>query len=365
MADRAPHAGAGRPCHARRPAGRGACFALGLLAWLIAGPLAADTVRIATFNAELQRDGPGLLLRDIDRGEDKQIAAVIDMIAVAAPDILALQSIDWDHDGLTLAAFTARLADAGIDYPHTFFPRGNRGLPSGADLDGDGRPGEPEDMQGFGAFTGQGAMAILSRFPILADRAQVFDALLWRDLPGADLPVHPDGSPFPSSEALQVQRLSSSGHWAVPVELPGGQVLTVLTFHAAPPVFDGPEDRNGRRNADEIRFWPLWLDGAFGPLPPGLPVVAGDTNQDPAEGEGRKAAIQALLADPRLQDPFAGATGDLATVEWDGIGRFRVDYVLPSADLSVVDAGILRPGAQGIGEGASRHALVWVDLHFP
>jgi hypothetical protein len=28
-----------------------------------------------------------------------------------------------------------------------------------------------------------------------------------------------------------------------------------LVSHSTLPVFDGPEDRNGRRNFDEIRFW--------------------------------------------------------------------------------------------------------------
>ncbi|MEC9313216.1 MAG: endonuclease/exonuclease/phosphatase family protein, partial [Pseudomonadota bacterium] len=46
-------------------------------------PAQADTVRIATFNTELSRKGPGLLLRDIERGEDPQIAAVIDVILAA------------------------------------------------------------------------------------------------------------------------------------------------------------------------------------------------------------------------------------------------------------------------------------------
>ena len=55
-----------------------------LLACLIPCLSAADTLRVASFNAELQRDGPGLLLRDIGRGDDPQIAAVAEVIARAA-----------------------------------------------------------------------------------------------------------------------------------------------------------------------------------------------------------------------------------------------------------------------------------------
>jgi len=34
----------------------------------------------------------------------------------------------------------------------------------------------------------------------------------------------------------------------------GGQVIHILASHPTPPVFDGVEDRNGRRNHDEIRL---------------------------------------------------------------------------------------------------------------
>ena len=33
------------------------------------------------------------------------------------------------------------------------------------------------------------------------------------------------------------------------------KVVHFLVSHPTPPVFDGPEDRNGTRNFDEIRFW--------------------------------------------------------------------------------------------------------------
>ena len=74
--------------------------------------------------------------------------------------------------------------------------------------------------------------------------------------------MHPDGQPFPSDAAQAAQRLSSTGHWVVPVSIKD-TLFTVLTFQAGPPVFDGPEDRNGLRNRDEIRFWQVFLDEAF------------------------------------------------------------------------------------------------------
>ncbi|MEX0303480.1 MAG: endonuclease/exonuclease/phosphatase family protein [Leisingera sp.] len=341
-------------------------LAAGLLLVLAAGAAQAETIRIATFNSELSRGGPGLLLRDIERGKDPQIDAVVEVIAAVQPDVLALQGIDWDYESLALAALAVQLAEAGASYPHRVSLQPNAGLPppEPLDLDGDGRTGGPRDNQGFGRFRGQGGIALLSRRPV--DRAGIrsFSDLLWRDLPGALLPQHPDGSPYPSPETQAVQRLSSTAHWLIPVELTGGGRLNVMTFHASPPVFDGPEDRNGRRNRDEIRLWQLLLDGQLGPVPEGPFVIAGDANLDPVQGEGIKPAIRGLLKDPRLQDPLPGsAIGGLATVDWPGIGQMRVDYVLPSAGLRVTASGVAWPkGPEAAAARASRHRLVWVDV---
>ena len=339
----------------------------------------AETLRIASFNTELSRDGPGLLLRDLVRGTDPQLQAVRGVIAEVSPDILLLQNVDYDLGLATLDALRNWLAEAGADYPHLFALPPNSGLETGLDMDGDGRVGHARDSQGYGAFYGAHGMALLSRYPVDAGAAQDFSALLWRDLPGALLP-EVEGRPFPSAEALAVQRLSSVAHWAVPVELPGGP-LTLLAFHAGPPVFDGPEDRNGRRNHDELIFWRHYLDGRFGPAPDGRFVLLGAANLDPSDGEGRREAIRALLSDPRLQDPkparpdgpmadSPGQRGDprLDTVAWPAPdpGHKRVDYVLPAAGLRVVGAGVFWPPVgdplEMMARTASRHRIVWVDL---
>ncbi len=332
----------------------------------------AEPLRIATFNTELQRDGPGLLLRDILRGEDPQVAAVVEVLAQTKPDIVSLQGFDYDLTGRAIAAFTTLLRNAGLDYPYAFFSRPNTGMATPFDMDGNGRRAEPRDAQGYGRFWGQGGMAVLSRYPIRTDEVQDFTALLWRDFPGALLPTA-GGAPFPSEDAQSIQRLPTTGHWVVPVDVPNLGRVDLLTFHATPPVFDGPEDRNGRRNHDEITFWLKFLDGAFGPAATDSFVLLGDFNQDPDEGEGIKEAIRRVLTDPRLQDPEPKSEGSQAltgdpfdTVDWDDPvpGNMRVDYVLPSAEWRVIGTGVYWPsGAPGETAAiASRHRLVWVDL---
>ncbi|PTQ74935.1 endonuclease/exonuclease/phosphatase family protein [Celeribacter persicus] len=338
-----------------------------LLSLLLLSPFVAvaDTLRVATWTVELSRKGPGLLLRDILKGDDPQVLAAQAHIRALSPDILLLTGFDTDLDGHTLAAFAQAL-----DYPHLFTRPGNSGRPTGRDLDKDGRPGEPEDAQSFGAFTGQGGVVLLSRLPVMEEEIRDFSELLWRDLPGANLP---EG--YFDEKDLDVLRLSSHAHWDIPV-LWQGRPLHLLAYAAIAPVFDGPEDRNGRRNSDETRFWSLYLDGALEAGSPAAPfVILGDSNLDPKDGDGDRAQMQALLADPRLIDPLPaadhgadianpGQIGDprLDTADWsDPVpGNLRVDYVLPSVGLRVVDAGL----AWGAGQGeiVFRHALVWVDL---
>lgn len=346
-----------------------------LLGFLLFRPLpgGADAIRIATFNTDLTRAGPGLMLRDIAGGKDPQVAAVLDVISTVAPDILALQGVDWDHDGAGLGALVEALAAAGMDYPHRFSARPNSGWATDLDLDGDGRRGGPGDAQGYGDFSGQKAMAVLSRHPIRESELRDFTALLWRDLPGAVLPQHEDGTPFPSAGAQAIQRLSDTAHWVVPIDLPGGRVLSLLTFYATPPVFDGPERRNALRNRDEIALWLRLLDGRLGDVPQNV-VLAGAANLDPAASDGHRSAIRALLDHPRLQDPqprSMGAATDnsaetFATVDWPRVGRRRVDYVLPGREWRVRDAGVFWPAEGEPGHdtalAASRHRLVWVDL---
>ena len=98
----------------------------------------AEPLRIATYDAGLRRDGPGLLLRDITLAEDQATAAIA-MIAALKADILLLTGMDQDQQGASLRALAEALAARGVHYPHLLPLAGNRGVETGLDLDGDGR----------------------------------------------------------------------------------------------------------------------------------------------------------------------------------------------------------------------------------
>ena len=363
-------------------------------------PPAPGAIRVAVFNTALSRPGAGLAWKDIGEAA-AQPRAVAEIVQRVRPDVLLLLEIDHDPEHRALTAFVALLREGQggaepIDYPHAFAAPVNTGEPTGFDLDGDGADTAPGDAQGWGAFPGQYGMAVLSRLPIESVRS--FRLTLWRDMPGNLMPAahYPEG-------AAEVLRLSSKSHWDALLRLPDGRPLHLLASHPTPPVFDGPEDRNGRRNHDEIRFWTDYIDGAGwlrdddgrgGGLPAGAGfVVAGDLNADPMDGDARREALAALLAHPRVRDPeprspggAAAAAADgganaahrgdpaLDTARWrasPGPGNLRVDYVLPSTDWEVTGAGVFWPApgdplarlTEGLRRPASSdHRLVWADL---
>ncbi len=146
---------------------------------------------------------------------------------------------------------------AAIEYPYRFVAPSNTGIPSGFDLNNNGAIGGPDDAFGFGFFPGQFGMAVYSMYPIDVDDVRTFQLFRWADMPGALLPDDP-ATPAPadwySPAELEVFRLSSKSHWDLPIDV-DGRTVHFLVSHPTPPVFDGPEDRNGTRNFDEIRFW--------------------------------------------------------------------------------------------------------------
>jgi Endonuclease/Exonuclease/phosphatase family len=395
-----------------------------------AAPPQAD-VRFATFNASLNRGSPGLLtahLSDptVDDPFRKQAKNVAEVIQRIRPDVLLVNEFDplGNADGNpgpedlfrdNFLEVSQSLAQP-IEYPYAFIAPSNTGVPSGFDLDNNGSVGGPNDAFGFGFFPGQFGMVVYSKYPIDYDNVRTFQLFKWKDMPGALLPIDPaTKQSWYSSEELSVLRLSSKSHWDVPIQI-GRKTVHFLVSHPTPPVFDGPEDRNGRRNFDEIRFWADYIspgksgyiyddEGEGGGLKPGeLFVMAGDQNSDPLDGDSVPGAIQQVLehrlVNTKLTAESAGAveatalqgganathlsdprfdTADFA----DGApGNLRADYVLPRKTLQLVDAGVFWPlqgdplfrltgvfnpadwGAVG-NFPTSDHRSVWIDVTVP
>ena len=276
---------------------------------------------------------------------------------------------------------------------YSFYRPTNTGVPSGVDLNGNGRKDEPGDAYGYGKYPGEYGMLLLSRFPLRDADARTFRMLLWKDIPGSLLPDGTNGKPaFYSPASVNIFRLSSKSHWDVAAEIYGRQIH-LLCSHPTPPVFDGPEDANGRRNFDEIRFWRDYLtagpvadwirddNNVKGGLPNDVPfIILGDLNSDPGRSDpvdGEHAIVQ-LLSHARVSDPKPGSIGAGVAPDRNSdagqrtfrTAKFgRVDYVLPSRDLAVAGSGVYWPDKSVEGsaaaEEASDHRLVWIDITIP
>jgi hypothetical protein len=191
-------------------------------------------------------------------------------------------------------------------------------------------------------------------------------------MPCAYLPFYPDsGESWYSEEELKAFRLSSKSHWDVPIEI-DGEVVHFLAAHPTPPVFDGPEDRNGKRNYDEIRLFADYISddrkdsdyiyddgGNYGGIESGKKgkgrgkakfVIAGDYNADPFESGFNGAATQftknPLINNSVIPSSMGGAeqslrqgdnnlehcgpaiydTADFGEAQFGGPGNIRVDY---------------------------------------
>jgi len=360
-------------------------------------------LRVATYNASLHGEAEGELLQRLDAGDDvaRRVAAVIQHLR---PDLLLLNEFDYDAAHAAADRFQREYLEVGqfgqepIHYPYRFLAPVNTGVMSGFDLNRDGRLALPEDGWGFGQYPGQYGMLVLSRHPIDAAAARTFQAFRWQDMPGALAPVMPETvEPWYPDEVWEQFRLSSKSHWDLPVDTPLGRIH-FLVSHPTPPVFDGPEDRNGRRNHDEIRFWAEYVSGETqdwivddagrrGGLDPDARfVIAGDQNADPVDGDSTDTPIRMLLDHPRLlAHPAPRSKGAVLDAQRKGginleqrgdpaedTGRFtpragnlRVDYVLPSLGFEVSDSGVFWPLADEVGADwveASDHHLVWIDL---
>jgi 3-phytase/alkaline phosphatase D len=402
-----------------------------LLAGLGATAHAADKIRFATFNASLNRDLSGQLLSDLANplaigGVSSTVANriaqahnVAEILQRINADVLLVNEFDFDRNGFATAdsnatalgyssqsaklfqdnflsashGNTVRGVTSAINYAHRYTPNTNTGVASGFDLNNNGAivttsgaAGYGDDAWGFGNFAGQFGMTVYSKYEIVGVRT--FQNFLWKDMPGNLLTNDPTANKlnsFYSASEIAGLRLSSKNHADVTVRI-NGQDVHFLTAHPTPPTFDGTEDRNGKRNHDEIRFWADYIagqgyayddQGRTGGLASGARfVIAGDYNADLVDGDSFKGvvmgtpynAIGQLLNNPlvnTLLTPLAPGGVDAAThpsnngsanqshlgdpaadtADFSDFapGNLRVDYVLPSANLQMTDAGIFWP----------------------
>ena len=367
-------------------------------------------LRIATFNVSMFRNSAGELATDLADPSHTQARLAASVLQEIRADVVLLNEFDFDTNGTSARLFADNFLAVGqdgrepLDYPHRFVPSVNTGVHSGLDLDNDGKitstPGSQAyggDAWGFGEYEGQYGLVVLSRIPI--SEIRTFQTLPWAEMPNNKLPTD-----WYSTEEQPLVRLSSKTHADVTIDTEAGP-LHFLVSHPTPPTFDGPEDRNGRRNHDEIVFWRDYIDGAgwiyddeglTTPLGSTASfVIAGDLNADPNDGDSTDSPIRALLDHERVQDEPApssqgaadasdrqggananhtgAAANDTADFNDNSVGNLRIDYVLPSANLTILGSGVFWPTADDpnfeiVGDfphKLSDHRAVWVDLSVP
>jgi endonuclease/exonuclease/phosphatase family metal-dependent hydrolase len=369
-----------------------------------------NSIRFATYNTSLYTETSGGLISRLQKDDNnaKKIAAVIQY---QKPDVLLLNEFDYDAEGIAANIFQknylaiAQDGQAAINYPHRYFAPVNTGVQSGMDLDNNGTIGgegrsRGNDAYGYGLHPGQYGMLVLSKFPIDDNAVRTFQNLLWKDLPNAIQAENPTTkAAWYSDEVWKNLRLSSKSHWDVPIATPNG-IVHFLVSHPTPPVFDGPEDRNGARNHDEIKLWADYLDNknadwlcddkkqCGGLNRDARFVIAGDLNADPMDGDGINGTIKQLLDHPRvLKHAAPRSKGAVTAAQLSGganlehrgehaedtgdfgpkVGNMRLDYVLPSANMTLKDSGVFWQSPDEIGSqwmDASDHHMVWLDLSF-
>lgn len=370
---------------------------------------AARPLRVATFNASMWRAANEQLAAELADGSSAHAQKVARILQHIDPDVVLINEFDRDSTQLAVTRFiqnylqSAQNAELkGLVLKSAWAPETNTGAPSELDLDNNGMiassPGTDAwagDSFGFGRFPGQYGMLILAKHPIQMDAVRTFRTFRWKDMPDHLIPTE-----FYDPQEQEVLRLSSKNHVDIPLVI-NGQTLHLLASHPTPPAFDGAEQRNKRRNSDEIRFWADYIDPArsayiyddamqTGGLEAGARfVIVGDLNADPEDGSGVKTGIRALLSSSFIQDPKPTSQGaqdaaqaqgqantqhktpaaqDTADFSDGQVGNLRVDYALPSANLKVVGSGVFWPQAQAPfaqDVNVSDHHLVWVDLEWP
>ncbi len=359
-----------------------------------------NTIRVATFNAALYRNEHGILKKDLEQGSDEQIKIIAEIIQRTHPDILVLQEFDYDAKGANLQLFQQNYLSKShhystpIHYPYRYAAPSNTGVMMKG-LINDNKQHTPKDCYGYGQYPGQYAFSILSKYPIVKEEIRTFQYFLWKDMPQPLLPFHEDATPFFSQEVLDIFRLSSKNHVDIPIQI-NNKIIHVIAAHPTPPIFDGAEYLNRKRNHDEIRLIADYIadenndylyddKGKKGGIDKNSSfIVFGDLNADPNDGNSYPGAIEQLLTHPKINREVAlgkktpasrGAITQVQRYPCNGKRQYhtyvfglRLDYVLPSTDLSVKASGVYwldlldRLNYLTYGKEGSDHRLVWLDI---
>lgn len=362
-------------------------------------------ITFATFNVSMESENylgryaegvsTQVLIDELESGTSPHIKNIANIIQTKRPDVILLNEFDYiENPEQGIEQFIngylkVPQGDAkAIDYSYYYYSTSNTGIETPFDLNGDGKfEASANDAYGYGRYPGHYGMVLLSKFPIDKENIRTFQEFKWKDMPNYLETKTADGDNFYSDEAWEAFRLSSKSHWDVPVKF-GKKTIHVLASHPTPPGFDGEEDRNGKRNHDEIRFWKDYIDEHQDPyiyddtdkkghLGSDSFVIMGDLNASPDEGNAISEGIKDLLNHPRVNDEFTPSSkggellspdnpnGKYHTASW----KLRADYVLPSSDLNVMDYGVFWP-VKGeplhelmIGrEASSDHRMVWIEI---
>ena len=226
-------------------------------------------VRFATFNASLNRSAAGQLVE-----RPVQPAATTSAVARRAtsprsssapdPDVLLINEFDFDADGRRRDLFRDNflavsqngapadrlpvLLHRAVEHRHPvgLRPRQQRGT--------DRRPATTRSASASSPASSAWWSSRSTRSTRRRAHVPELPVEGHAGRPAARRPGHAEPADWYSPEELDVFRLSSKSHWDVPIQV-GGKTVHFLVSHPTPPVFDGPEDRNGTRNHDEIRFW--------------------------------------------------------------------------------------------------------------
>jgi len=373
-------------------------------------------LRIATFNVSMEalnyvdkeatsssanNNAAGNELAQALQQSSLQIRNIAEIIQRINPDIILLNEFDRvDDSHKNIRTFINQYlaheqnGQASVDYPYFYQGEVNTGVKINADINHDGKSNQqPADTHGFGYFEGHYGMVLLSKYPINEESIRTFQYFKWRDMPNASKPIDPStNQPWYSEQTWQALRLSSKSHWDIPVNV-NGKTIHILASHPTPPVFDGPEDRNGKRNHDEIRFWVDYINGEQGHYiyddlgkkgslaVQQAFVLLGDQNASTINGNAiatkGSQGIYALLNSEKIQDPMPSSLGGKQhdtnnknakyyTAHWG----MRPDYVLPSTyGFTLIDSGVYWPEKQQESyrliknrQASSDHRLVWVDV---